>query len=67
MEDSILNNEPIALPDAGDAAMLDNMDDLFGDAADGLGLGAGIPLPPAPLPASILFRIADVQRSGCCT
>ncbi|KAK5134455.1 hypothetical protein LTR08_006502 [Meristemomyces frigidus] len=66
MDDSALD-EATVMPDAGDASMLDNMDDLFGDAADGLGMGTGVVLPSAPLPASLIFRVASAQRTGCCT
>lgn len=46
-----------------DAAMMDpTMEDLFGDAADGLNVG----MPPAPLPASLIVRIAEMQSRGCC-
>ncbi|KAF2173213.1 hypothetical protein M409DRAFT_17158 [Zasmidium cellare ATCC 36951] len=53
--------EDQAIPDA---AMMDpTMEDLFGEAADGL----NVPLPPAPLPAALILRIAEMQSRGCCT
>ena len=66
MDGSILDDATV-MPDAGDASLLDNMDDLFGDAADELGIGAGVILPSPPLPSSLIFRVADMQRTGCCT
>ena len=66
MDVSILDGATV-MPHAGDASMLDNMDDLFGDAADGLGIAAGVLLPSAPLPASLIFGVAGMQRTGCCT
>lgn len=46
-----------------DAAIMDSsMEDLFGDAADGLNVG----MAPAPLPASLISRIAEMQSRGCC-
>lgn len=66
--------QPPRMDDAGDTSMMDNMDDLFGEAANGLDLGAtdidagvSIPMPSAPLPASVVLRIGELQRSGCCT
>ncbi|KAK3115231.1 Mediator of RNA polymerase II transcription subunit 16 [Teratosphaeriaceae sp. CCFEE 6253] len=56
----------VDLTDAGLATtgMTDSMDDLFGEAADGL----GVPVPmaiAAPLPASLIYRVNDMQRIGC--
>ena len=61
-----------ALPDTGmmDANMDANIDvdDLFGEAADGLTAEAlGVALPAAPLPPSLVLRIMDMQTKGCCT
>lgn len=51
-----------AIPNA--AVMMDpSMADLFGEAADGL----NVPLPPAPLPAALVLRLAEMQSRGCCT
>ena len=56
-----------------DGNMDTNLDDLFGEAADGLatnGLTAdalGVPLPPTPIPPELALRIADMQGKGCCT
>lgn len=53
-----------AIPDA--TMTLDPMDDdLFGEAADGLGMS--VALPSAPLPPALLLRAAEMQRTGCCT
>lgn len=62
--------EETALPDSTlmEANMDANMDDLFGEAADGLvtdGLGVG--LPSTPIPAELALRITDMQSRGCCT
>ncbi|KAK3725235.1 Mediator of RNA polymerase II transcription subunit 16 [Vermiconidia calcicola] len=61
-----MNDNSATLPDA---AMLDaNIDDLFGEAADGLAAEAlGVALPSAPLPPSLIFRIMEMQNKGCCT
>jgi mediator of RNA polymerase II transcription subunit 16, fungi type len=69
MDDAnVLTGHDAALPDA-DAAMIDqNIDDLFGEAADGLAVDAlGVALPPAPLPPSVVLRIMEKQSRGCCT
>ena len=63
MDDAGMGDAP-AIQDATMA--LDAMDDeLFGDTADGLGMG--VPLPSAPLPAALVLRAAEMQRTGCCT
>lgn len=63
------SSEPDAdiMPIAGmePTGLMDPMDDLFGEAADGLGVS--IPMPAAPLPPSLIFRIDDMQRTGCCS
>jgi mediator of RNA polymerase II transcription subunit 16 len=50
-----------------DAAMMDPMDDLFGEAVNDLGVGVGVGLPPIPLPPGLMLRIAELQHRGCCT
>ena len=65
-----MNEGPI--PDGGmmDANMDANIDvdDLFGEAADGLAAEAlGVALPAAPLPPSLVLRIMGMQSRGCCT
>jgi hypothetical protein len=52
-----------------DAAMMDqNIDDLFGEAADGLAVDAlGVALPSAPLLPSVVLRMMEKQTTGCCT
>lgn len=58
----------VGLSDAGmgGAGLMDpSMDDLFGEAADGLGVP--VTLPSVPLPASVIFRVDDMQRIGCCS
>ena len=70
MDDMHIEHAP-AMPD--DLGLADNMDDLFGEAADGLGEGLGVALPPMPalpsqpLPAAVVLRVAEMQRTGCCT
>ncbi|KAI6835587.1 hypothetical protein KC340_g5325 [Hortaea werneckii] len=70
MNDMDQTSEPDhqSLPQADEPSMMDNMEDLFGEAADDLGLGAApLSLPQAPLSTPVLLRLADLQRSGCCT
>lgn len=57
---------PPSMADGGVMDGMDSMDELFGEAADGLGV-AGVPLPQAPLPAKLTLRLAQMQRIGCCT
>jgi len=57
---------PPPLPDNTMMDGMDTMDELFGEAADGLGVTV-VPLPQAPLPASLILRVAEMQRIGCCT
>lgn len=74
-EDAVMDEATAA--DAQNAALMDsnmdsamdgNLDDLFGEAADGLAAEAlGVPMPPAPLPPSLVLRIMDMQTKGCCT
>lgn len=46
--------------------MMDPMEDLFGDAADDMNMN--VPATPQnPLPPHLIVRIAEMQRSGCCT
>lgn len=47
-----------------DSAMMDpTMEDLFGDATDGL----NVSLPSTPLPVASILRLAEMQSRGCCT
>lgn len=47
-----------------EAAMMDpTMEDLFGDAGDGLNVG----MAPAPTPPKLILRIAEMQSRGCCS
>lgn len=52
-----------------DAVIMDqNLDDLFGEAADGLAVDTlGVAMPPAPLPPSVALRVMEQQSKGCCT
>lgn len=56
-------------PDIQGQGMMDSMDDLFGDAADSLGVNVNIPLqaPSLPPPPGLIQRIAEQQTSGACT
>ncbi|KAF7189771.1 Mediator of RNA polymerase II transcription subunit 16 [Pseudocercospora fuligena] len=64
MDAANLGNATMA--DLPDASMMDGaMDDLFGEAP--VGLDGGIAMPAAPLPASLILRIAEMQSRGCCT
>ena len=60
---------PMTNPGMPDAAMMDaNIDDLFGEAADGIAAESlGVGLPSAPIPASLAMRITEMQNKGCCT
>lgn len=62
MEDAQVD-EP---PDLSEAALMDPLDDLFGEAGDGLGVVMP-PLPSEPLPPALTLRIAEMQRNGCST
>ena len=78
--DSTSLDEP-ALADAG--IMDTAMDDLFGDAADGLGadltgdltgtLDGGlngalnVSIPQIPLPTESILRVAELRSRGCCS
>ena len=56
-----------AMLDASMEANLD-VDDLFGEAADGLAVEAlGVTMPSAPLPPTLVLRIMEMQSRGCCT
>jgi mediator of RNA polymerase II transcription subunit 16 len=56
-------NNNIEEPAMVDTGMMDpTMEDLFGDAGDGLNVG----MAPAPLPASLILRVAEMQSRGCC-
>ena len=62
MADASLGDAPMQ----GATMTLDPMDDdLFGEAAESLGMG--IPLPSALLPPALFLRLAEMQRIGCCT
>jgi hypothetical protein len=65
-EDALASGVDQSIPDA---AMMDqNIDDLFGEAADGLAVDAlGVTLPPAPVSATVALRVMDKQYQGCCT
>ena len=67
MEDAVISDVVMsesALIDAN----IENIDDLFGEAADGLPTdGLGIALPAAPLPPGLVLRIIELQTRGCCT
>ena len=68
-EDTAMNGTGV-MPDASmmDANMDDNMDDLFGEPVDGLTADPlGVGLPSAPLPPSLVLRVAEMQNRGCCT
>ena len=70
MEDAAMNDASLvdgAMMDANMEANLD-VDDLFGEAADGIAAEAlGVALPSAPLPPSLVLRIMEMQSRGCCT
>lgn len=67
MEDSNVDHPIMA--DPADTAMIDtNIDDLFGESANGLPPDAlSLAIPSAPLPSGLVLRIAEMQGRGCCT
>ncbi|KAK4894066.1 Mediator of RNA polymerase II transcription subunit 16 [Elasticomyces elasticus] len=75
MDDQTMTG-PTGMPEvdqhlAGDgmdtSGMIDPMDDLFGDPADGMDVPVPMVMPSAPLPTSLIFRVNDMQRTGCCS
>lgn len=58
-----------AVMDTGLDANLDpTIDDLFGEAADGLAADAlGVALPSLPLPPELVRHVAKMHTRGCCT
>lgn len=59
-----MDSNNIEEPTMVDASLMDpTMEDLFGDAAVGLNVG----MAPAPAPASLILRIAELQSRGCCS
>ena len=70
MDDTAMNESSLADPTMMDANIDGNIDvdDLFGEAADGIAAEAlGVALPAAPLPPSLVLRIMEMQTKGCCT
>lgn len=65
-EDTITSAVEQSMPDG---SMMDqNIDDLFGEAADGLAVDAlGVGLPPEPLAPSVALRVMDKESKDCCT
>lgn len=65
--DLSLTADGSALPDA--AALMDqNMEDLFGEAADSLAVDAlGVAMSAAPLTPAVVLRMLEKQNLGCCT
>ncbi|KAK0853842.1 Mediator of RNA polymerase II transcription subunit 16 [Friedmanniomyces endolithicus] len=69
MEDTTMGEAPdipvaeLMATELDPAALMDPMDDLFGETADGLDMPA--PIPAAPLPASLGIRISNMQGVGC--
>ncbi|KAF2770839.1 hypothetical protein EJ03DRAFT_56389 [Teratosphaeria nubilosa] len=66
MDDNAAMDDPAPIPDGLMDNMVEtNMDDLFGDASDNLTIN--VPIPPIPLPASLVTQISEMQRTSCCT
>ncbi|KAK0829182.1 Mediator of RNA polymerase II transcription subunit 16 [Friedmanniomyces endolithicus] len=69
MEDTTMGEAPdipvdeLMATELDPAGLMDPMDDLFGDTADGLEMPA--PIPAAPLPASLGIHISNMQGVGC--
>lgn len=53
--------------DLQNANMMDQMEDLFGETADGLGVQVHLPPSGPPPPPALVQRIAELQTSGACT
>ena len=72
MEDPALNGttlqDPTLMDTNMDTNIEPNIDDLFGEAGDGLTAdNLGIALPSSPLSPGVVLHISDMQRRGCCT
>lgn len=53
--------------DLQNANMMDQMEDLFGETADGLGVQVHLPPSGPPPSPALVQRIAELQTSGACT
>jgi len=53
--------------DLQNATMMDQMEDLFGETADGLGVQVHLPSSGPLPPPALVQRIAELQTSGACT
>ena len=53
--------------DLQSANMMDQMEDLFGESADALGVQVHLPPNGPPPPPVLVQRIAELQNSGACT
>lgn len=66
--DSDLNGDAVMNDnDLQNANMMDQMEDLFGESADGLGVQVHLPPSGPPPPPALVQRIAELQTSGACT
>lgn len=67
MDDSLIADGGLEDAPLADVAMMESIDDLFGDPVPGLDDAMPISIPFPPLPASVILRTAETQRTGCCT
>ena len=51
-----------------DSTLIDGLDDLFGETSDDLvPHNLDVSLPSAPITASLIMRLNELQNRGCCT
>lgn len=67
--DSDLGGDAVGMNDGDlqNANMMDQMEDLFGEAADGVGVPVHLALGGPPPPPALLQRLSELQNSGACT
>ena len=53
--------------DLQNASMMDQMEDLFGEPADGLGVQVHLPPSGSPPSPALIQRMAELENSGACT
>jgi hypothetical protein len=66
MDSSEMVDISMADVDIPGAAMLDPMDDLFGEAANDMSVHVQLPI-TLPPPPKLADRLAEMQASVCCT
>ena len=66
MDSTDLVDASMADVDIPGAAMLDPMEDLFGETANDMNVHVQMPT-TLPAPSRLIQRIAEMQTYGCCT